>query len=252
MEPVGLEGAPAMRLDNSDEILRTIRNIQSSNQASDIMRMFSAYVGNYGFSHIYLGQLVNPANVAAKDMLQISTWPQELLERRRERYAILHDPIAQAALRSKRPFRWDVAMKWATRTGRKVVDLTMEYGIGDGYLFPVHVLGSVSGAVSLGGESLDLSPQTISEIELVSLSVYAQLESVLGPFPYQEITELSAREAEVIQFAAAGKTNQDIGIILGIQPDTVKKTLQRASIKLGTLNRAHTVATAIAKNLIFP
>ena len=118
-------------------------------------------------------------------------------------------------------------------------------------MFPVHSLFSVPGGVSLGGTKLDLSPHQISEVELVSQTLYVRLEDVLGPFPYQEIVDLTHREAEVVQFAAAGKTNLEIAQILDIRQDTVKKTLKRASDKLGTTNRAHTVATAIAKRVIF-
>ena len=60
------------------------------------------------------------------------------------------------------------------------------------------------------------------------------------------------RETECVQFAAAGKSNWEIAQILGIQEDTVKKTLRRAGDKLETVNRAHLVASAIAKNQIFP
>ena len=240
-----------MRLEHSKRILSTIRGIQSAENEQEVIRAFAPYVSDYGFTHINLGQLVNPANVAKKDTMVVSTWPSELLARRRKHFDLMHDPIALGALRSKRPFRWAKAMRWATRRGQKVVDLARDYGITDGYMFPIHTLGSVSGAVSLGGEKFSLSPQEITEIEIVSLSAYEQLEKLLGPFPYQRIVDLSVREAEVIQFAAAGKTNRDIATILGIQPDTVNKTIRRSSQKLGTLNRSHTIATAIAKNLIF-
>lgn len=236
---------------NSERVLGAIRGIQNAETSSDVQRIFSDFVEFFGFTHIHLGQLVNPANVPQSDILVVSTWPDELLTRRSERYDLMHDPVALGALRSKRPFRWQKAMEWATRRGQKVVDQARDYGIKDGYIFPVHSIDSVSGAVSLGGDKLDLSRSDLGEVELVSLAAYAQLENLLGPFPYQRLVDLSVREAEVIQFAAAGKTNRDIAAILNIQPDTVNKTILRAAAKLGTLNRAHTVATAIAKNMIF-
>lgn len=240
-----------MILNNSAHVLGAIRGIQEAEKPDEVMRIFTPYVERYGFAHIHLGQLVNPANIAKKDILSISTWPGELMSQRAEKYDLLHDPVALGALRSKRPFRWQKAMEWATRRGQRVIDQTRDFGIRDGYVFPVHSIDSVSGAVSLGGDQLDLSRTELAEVELVSLAAYARLETLLGPFPYQKIEDLTAREAEVIQFAAAGKTNRDIATILSIQPDTVNKTILRAALKLGTLNRAHTVATAIAKNMIF-
>lgn len=236
---------------NSERVLGAIRGIQKAENTSEVLGVFSPFIKTFGFSHIYLSQLVNPANVPPQAIMSVSTWPEELMMLRSQRYDMLHDPIALGALRSKRPFRWRKAVQWATRRGLNVIDQAREFGINDGYMFPVHSLDSISGAVSLGGDELDLSPIELSEIELVSLAAYAQLENLLGPFPYQKDVDLSVREAEVIQFAAAGKTNRDIAVILDIKPDTVNKTILRAAHKLGTLNRAHTVATAIAKNMIF-
>ncbi len=241
-----------MRIESSERILSTIRQIRTAENEKDVIDAYAPYVAQHGFTHIYLSHLVNPANVPAKDMMSITTWPEELLQRRNERYDFMHDPIALGALRTKRPFRWRTAMEWANRRGQKVIDLAHDYGIKDGYLFPIHSLERVTGAISLGGEKLDVSPDEISEIELVSMSAYGQLEDMLGPFPYQRVVDLSVREAEVVQFVAAGKSNRDIATILGIKPDTVKDTLRNASRKLGTLNRTHTAVTAIAKSQIFP
>lgn len=58
---------------------------------------------------------------------------------------------------------------------------------------------------------------------------------------------LTLREAEVLTWLAAGKTNRDIGDILGTSPRTVNKHLERVYVKLGVETRA--AATAIAINM---
>jgi LuxR family quorum sensing-dependent transcriptional regulator len=234
-------------------VLDAIRSIQATEAADETLGVLSSFVEAYGFERIFLGQLVNPANVPLKDILYLSDWPEELKEHRRRQMAILHDPIAICALRSKRPFSWAEAREHASRAGKIVVDMVHDYGITDGMMFPMHALESVSGGVSLGGSSrLELSPTQIRELEIVCQTVYYHLEEMLGPFPYQKLAELTRRETECVQFAAAGKSNWEIAKILGIKEDTVKKTLRRAGDKLETVNRAHLVASAIAKNQIFP
>jgi LuxR family quorum sensing-dependent transcriptional regulator len=234
-------------------VLGAIRSVQATTAAEETIGVLSSFIEAYGFERIFLGQLVNPASVPIKDILYLSDWPEELKEHRRSQMAILHDPIANCALRSKRPFSWAEAREHASRAGRMVVDMVHDYGITDGMMFPMHALESVSGGVSLGGSSkLDLSATQVRELEIVCQSVYYHLEEMLGPFPYQKLAELTRREAECVQFAAAGKTNWEIAQILGIQEDTVKKTLRRASDKLQAVNRAHLVATAIAGSQIFP
>lgn len=48
---------------------------------------------------------------------------------------------------------------------------------------------------------------------------------------------LTARESEVLQWVLAGKTNPEIGVILNVSPNTVRKHLERVYAKLGVENR---------------
>ena len=54
--------------------------------------------------------------------------------------------------------------------------------------------------------------------------------------------DLSSREQEVIKWVAAGKTNVEIGPILGISSFTVKNHVQRIFRKLGASNRTEAVS----------
>lgn len=58
---------------------------------------------------------------------------------------------------------------------------------------------------------------------------------------------LTLREAEVLYWVAKGKTNRDIGDILGSSPATVKKHLERVYVKLGVETRTAAASTATAR-----
>ena len=55
---------------------------------------------------------------------------------------------------------------------------------------------------------------------------------------------LTEREVEVLRWVACGKTNRDIGDILGLSPRTVNKHLEHVYVKLGVETR--TAATSVA------
>jgi DNA-binding CsgD family transcriptional regulator len=57
---------------------------------------------------------------------------------------------------------------------------------------------------------------------------------------------LTARERDVLQWLAAGKTDRDIGAILDISPRTVHKHLQRIYEKLGVETRTAAVMRMLA------
>ncbi|MEM5584520.1 DNA-binding response regulator [Roseibium sp. AS2] len=60
----------------------------------------------------------------------------------------------------------------------------------------------------------------------------------------QERFELTQREAEVLIWIAKGKSNKDIGEILGLSPRTVNKHLEQIFVKLGVENRASAAVRA--------
>lgn len=235
---------------NSERVLAAIRAINTASTPREIIDKFVGYIGTFGFERVYLGQLVNPANVHLKDIMFISNWPEELTEHRIQNLAIIHDPIAKCALKSKRPFRWSDAHKYASTHGQRVVDMVHDYGIHDGWMFPMHALDSISGGVSLGGKDPEISSDELLELEIVAQTAYYCIEDMMGPFPYQRIAQLSPRETECVQLAAGGKSNWEIAEILGLAEDSVNKTLRRAYTKLDATNRAHAVSLSIASGQI--
>ena len=58
---------------------------------------------------------------------------------------------------------------------------------------------------------------------------------------------LTLRESEVLYWVAKGKTNRDIGDILGSSPATVKKHLERVFDKLGVETRTAAAAMAMQR-----
>jgi DNA-binding response OmpR family regulator/DNA-binding CsgD family transcriptional regulator len=70
----------------------------------------------------------------------------------------------------------------------------------------------------------------------------AQIEALIATF------KLTRREAEVLYWAIKGKTNRDIGDILGTSPRTVNKHLEHVFAKLGVETR--TAASALARSKI--
>lgn len=60
---------------------------------------------------------------------------------------------------------------------------------------------------------------------------------------------VSAREAEILHWVREGKSNEEIGLILGISGSTVKNHLQRLYRLLGVSNRAHAIARCMALRL---
>ena len=59
--------------------------------------------------------------------------------------------------------------------------------------------------------------------------------------------QLTPRETDVLSWVAKGKTNRDIGEILGMSPRTVNKHLEHIYVKLGVETRAAAAALTVGK-----
>ena len=71
-------------------------------------------------------------------------------------------------------------------------------------------------------------------------NLYRMGATAAGP----DCTALTSREREVLEWVAAGKTNRDIGAILGASPRTIEKHLERVYEKLGVETRTAAVRRA--------
>ncbi|WP_343731344.1 response regulator [Duganella sp.] len=69
----------------------------------------------------------------------------------------------------------------------------------------------------------------------------AQIEKLMATF------KLTQRESEVLNWVIKGKTNRDIGDILGTSPRTVNKHLEHVFVKLGVETRTSAASVALAK-----
>ncbi|NGZ85006.1 response regulator transcription factor [Duganella aceris] len=69
----------------------------------------------------------------------------------------------------------------------------------------------------------------------------AQIEKLMVSF------KLTQRESEVLNWVIKGKTNRDIGEILGTSPRTINKHLEHVFVKLGVETRTSAAAVALSK-----
>lgn len=77
---------------------------------------------------------------------------------------------------------------------------------------------------------------------LVAVEVQGEAD---GAARLRERYGLTTRECEVLMWVARGKSNRDVGDILGLSPRTVNKHLERIFVKLGVENRAAAAGIAV-------
>lgn len=74
--------------------------------------------------------------------------------------------------------------------------------------------------------------------------------AILGAASESELPVLTARERQVLTLLADGRSNDAVGVELGISAETVRTHLRKAMAKLDADNRTQAVATALRHSLI--
>lgn len=78
----------------------------------------------------------------------------------------------------------------------------------------------------------------------------AQLSALTRQDPHHEAKELTNREFDVLRLLAAGKTNQEIGLELGISEKTVEKHVGALFTKLKVTSRVEAAVLAVQQGLV--
>lgn len=117
--------------------------------------------------------------------------------------------------------------------------------------------GSVAGICIFAGREMELGPRQAYLAELLMPFLHAAwIRTRITPThetrsgTSHERDLLTAREQEVLKWIYLGKSNIEIGLILGISQLTVKNHVQEILRRLNVLNRAQAVGKALSLHLI--
>ena len=163
------------------------------------------------------------------------------------------DPVHRASRRACGGFAWS-ELRSLTRLGRKqmwILERSRRFGLGDGMTVPVNVPGEPGGSCSFAvGTGAELPRQRLHCAELVGIQAFAAARRLLGlPFPNRR-PHLNRRELQCLRLAAAGKTDREIGIILGISTETARHYVKRARAAYDVVTRTQLVVLGLRDDWI--
>jgi transcriptional regulator EpsA len=161
-------------------------------------------------------------------------------------HAALCDPaqgLAMAAYRLWRPHAAPLLLHDSSH-GQPVPQRLAALGLANALAHGTPALPGGSTFFLLAGLPARPAAHHVQLLRLLVPHLHLALQRVcVAPGPAQVVPRaLSPREAQVLRWLREGKSNDEIGTILGISGLTVKNHLQRLYKLLGVSNRAHAVA----------
>ena len=106
----------------------------------------------------------------------------------------------------------------------------------EGICVPIQSPLSGAAVVTAAGENVDLSPDTLPAVDALARQAFNTLRRLQGGLEEGQHPVLTPREREVLQWSAAGKTVDDIAIILNISWYTVETHLRNVRDELDVSN----------------
>lgn len=129
-----------------------------------------------------------------------------------------------------------------------------EFGFSGALIAPVHLpAGRVGAVVWVATAPIDM-PRVFARhaapLFTLALRFLAAHAEQAAPPRRAVASQLSAREAQCVRWAAAGKTNAEIGAILSLSVSTVRFHLRNAGGKLGAATRARLIHAATSQGYL--
>lgn len=166
---------------------------------------------------------------------------------------VTKSPLVLHGFRVSVPFRWREAYVALSEDQIAHVERSRSYGLKFGICFPILQVRTAPGLMSLGrAEDFNLTMQDSVVLEVLVRKTFERMFEVVEMPQIEKTLTLTDREREVLTFVSRGKTNWEIGTIMGISEYSVRDYLKDLSKRMGTSNRTHTVTKAIRLGLILP
>lgn len=177
-----------------------------------------------------------------------TNWIETLIGRR----YFVDDPIHAASSKTAVGFLWSDVDKMIDLSDRQkeILEAARKFGLAEGFTVPVHVPGEYRGTCSFGARSLEkLAPDALPRAQIVGAFAFEaarriirsrRRETSLGQVPH-----LTERQLDCVTLVAMGKTDWEIGRILGISEATAHEHIEAARKRYGVGKRTQLVIRAL-------
>lgn len=227
--------------------IETLDRLSDADTISDTLQRMLA---QFGLDAFILSAL--PAGGQTfKEAIVTERLPAEWLQIYTKEEYFRVDPILGHLRRSAKPVEWRDLRYDPERQPRagELMGRRRDFGFYNGIVVPIHDGATAPAFLSAAGRDPELSVRTKPAIHLMTLYALDRLRCLRAESPRPKAA-LTAREREVLTWAAHGKSAWEIGEILQIAKRTVDEHVQTALRKLGAVNRTQGVAIAIRDRLI--
>lgn len=211
-----------------------------------LARLLEAAARDLGFDHY---ALVEHADIARPptNLIFAHNYPESWVEifARRGLHAL--DPVQALASRRLAGFSWSDLPRLMTLTSAQHAILTdaTHNGLGAGYTVPLHApYGRSASASFVMIPGRPLPRRAFLAVQCMARLAFHAATAILAASGKR--SRLTPRQRQCVALMAQGKTDWEIGFLLGLREDTVTKYLNAARARFGVARRTQLALAALS------
>ncbi len=233
------------------ELFETISDVDAAPSSERALEIFQGVLKRYGLHSFLITGLPVPQDSEWQRAILHDGWPSEWFTRYEAEGHFLYDPCAARSRVTAAPFLWhQLPTGSLTARSRLVMDEAAEFGLKDGICVPIHVPLAGPAVVTAASDRVEVPPAAMPLIETLCVQVFRKVGGLERKKDDEDVSALTPRERELLQWSAQGKTSEDIACIVGIAKNTVENHHRNIREKLNALNIVHAVVKALRRNEI--
>jgi DNA-binding CsgD family transcriptional regulator len=187
-----------------------------------------------------------------------TSYPEDWMKHYAAHNFELIDPVTRHVLTKRTPFFWsDITSKLGRLShSRQMMDEAADAGVGDG--IGISLRGDDSELVGVGIARSSSPGSSRRKLQDYNFLSDAYLLSTCLHETYRDLiiksarASVSAREHDILSWGAEGKTDDEIGMILGISTSTVRFHWNNIFKKLAANGRTYAITKALRQHIITP
>jgi DNA-binding CsgD family transcriptional regulator len=233
-------------------IVETVEEIGRASAPGSVWKAIKTYAEAQGFQYMLVVKGKHSEIESVSGCTLYSDMPEGFAQSFDDLGFSKNNPLISHALKEARPYSaaevW--AMPLTVQQRRALAQINLSLNVLDGLMIPIRKADVLEGIVLLGGAKPEMAPIVRSTLHLLAYCAFEQVIHLVANPRRPSAGLLSPREVECLSWAAAGKTDGEIGRILSISPRTTRFHIENAKKKLGVATRVQAVAEAMKRKAI--
>lgn len=236
------------------DISDVIEAVNGAATTSDAFCAFASYPMAHGYERVAYSLITDHPSLSLPKQHGLATsYPDDWMKYYDEQKYFSLDPVVHGVIHSRVPFFWSDLKATATipESSFKVLQQGHDSGLKDGLAIPLFGYSGEVVGLGLARKEADKGRdyQFLANVCLLSTFFHEKFRSLLTQ---PILVKITPKERDIISWAAEGKTDEEIAIILGLSANTVRWYWKNIFVKLDTKGRLYTITKAIALGLVSP